>query len=532
MNMKKKKRIIAAMTLAAIAVQTAGCTGGETNSVSDLATGTVDYPIETSEKLTYWSALPNALTTVVTNFGETEFAKAYIEATGIQVEFQHPAQGQESNNLNLLIASNDLPDIIETDWLSRNPEESIRLNTITELNSLINDYAPNLKKFLTENQEIDRAIKTDSNQYYVFPFVRGDGSSSALTNTSGFMIRQDWLDDLGLERPETVDEWENVLIQFRDHKNAAEPLVATITELGFLAGAYGAPNNFYVEDGQVKYGPINEGFRTFLETARRWYADGLLDKNFAVLDERQKQSKFLGESAGIVFGSGGSGIGVYLPGLQEKNPQSNVTAIRYPVENKGDIPKFTNETQLYSTAGSAAISANSKNKELAARFLDYSYSEEGYMLNNFGIEGESYEMKDGYPTYTDTIFHNPNGLSVSQAMHCYLRACSVGPFVQDVRYIEQYYELDQQREALNVWGVSDAELYWLPQITLTSEESSEYSKIMGDLNVYKEEAMLNFIVGQKPLDEFDSYVEEIKRLGIDRAIEIQQAAYERFIARQ
>src|SRR5699024_5275242 len=117
-----------------------------------------------------------------------------------------------------------------------------------------------------------------------------------------------------------------------------------------------------------------------------------------------KQSKFLGESAGIVFGSGGSGIGVYLPGLQEKNPQSNVTAIRYPVENKGDIPKFTDETQLYSTAGSAAISANSKNKELAARFLDYSYSEEGYMLNNFGIEGESYEMKDGYPTYTDTIF--------------------------------------------------------------------------------------------------------------------------------
>ena len=154
------------------------------------------------------------------------------------------------------------------------------------------------------------------------------------------------------------------------------------------------------------------------------------------------------------------------------------------------------------------------------------------MLYNFGIEGESYEMKDGYPTYTDTIFHNPNGLSVSQAMHCYLRACSVGPFVQDVRYIEQYYELDQQREALNVWGVSDAELYWLPQITLTSEDSSEYSKIMGDLNVYKEEAMLNFIVGQKPLDEFDSYVEEIKRLGIDRAIEIQQAAYERFIARQ
>lgn len=95
------------------------------------------------------------------------------------------------------------------------------------------------------------------------------------------------------------------------------------------------------------------------------------------------------------------------------------------------------------------------------------------------------------------------------------------PFVQDKRYIEQYYQLDQQKEALDVWGVSDRDKCRLPQITLTKEESSEYTKIMSDLNIYKDEAVLNFIVGNKPIEEFDSYVEEIKRLKIDRAIEIQ-----------
>lgn len=534
--MKKRNKIISIAILAAILAQTAGCSGNGSGDVgssdSSLEKGEVSYPIQTDQKLTYWVTLPSALTTVVSNFGETEFAKEYSKRTGIEVEYSHPAQGQEANNLSLLIASDDLPDIIETDWLSRNPAESIQLNTITELNSLIDDYSPNLKKFLADNPDINRAVKTDSNQYYVYPFVRGDGSSESLTNTSGFMIRQDWLDKLGVERPETIAEWENVLTLFKDKMGATEPLTVVAYELSFIAGAFGAPNGFYVDNGKVKYGPMESNFKTFLETAARWYKNGLLDKNFAVLDEKQKQSNFLSGKTGIVFGSGGSGIGVYVAGLHENNPSSNVTAIRYPVENKGDIPKFTNETTLYTTAGSAAISGKSKNKELAARFLDYSYSEDGYMLNNFGIEGVSYEMKDGYPTYTDNIFNNPSGLSIAQAMHKYIRACNVGPFVQDKRYIEQYYRLDQQREALDVWGVSDTDKYCLPQVTLTKEESSEYTKIMGDLDVYKDETMLKFIVGNKSIEEFDSYVEEIKRLKIDRAIEIQQAAYDRFIQRK
>ncbi len=65
--------------------------------------------------------------------------------TGIKVEYLHPAQGQDAEVLNLLIASGELPDIIQTDWLARNPESSIAKNTIIALNDLIDNYSPNLK---------------------------------------------------------------------------------------------------------------------------------------------------------------------------------------------------------------------------------------------------------------------------------------------------------------------------------------------------------------------------------------------------
>mgnify|MGYP002615509160 FL=1 len=153
------------------------------------------------------------------------------------------------------------------------------------------------------------------------------------------------------------------------------------------------------------------------------------------------------------------------------------------------------------------------------------------MLNNFGIEGESYEMKDGYPTYTDVITKNPDGLAMSQALPLYVRAANEGPFVQDARYIEQYYALPQQQEALSVWGNNNHEKHAVPQITMTEEETSEYSKIINEITTYRDEMTVKFIVGSESLDNYQSYVSNIENMNIKRALEIKQAAYERFLSR-
>src|SRR5690606_4762727 len=138
---------------------------------------------------------------------------------------------------------------------------------------------------------------------------------------------------------------------------------------------------------------------------------------------------------------------------------------------------------------------------------------------------------NGYPRYTDLILKNPDGLSVSEAMSKYLRASTPAPgFVGDDRYNEQYYAYDQQKEAARVYGEHElnAIQVQLPPVSPTPEEANELATIMAEVNTYRSESLMQFIMGARSLDEFDAYQEELKKIGIERAIEIYQGALARY----
>lgn len=523
-----KKLVGIVLSVAMLTTALAGCGGGtETGKInSDMPTGEITYPIDTQEKLSYWVRLSGNVSTSIQNYAESEFAKAYMEKTGINVEYQHPAAGEEKQSLNLLIASGELPDIIETTWLDENPAMQIEDEVIIALNDCIDNYSPYLKKYLSENPEIDKQIKTDSGQYYVYPFIRGD---EKLRATSGFIIRRDWLKELGLEMPETIEDWEKVITAFKS--KGEMPLGLSMGGLTQFLGGYGIGANMYVNDGKVQYGQIKEEYKQFLTDMKRWYDNGLIDKNAAVLDGKLINTNVLNHKTGVLFGAGGGSLGVLLNAKKGSGEQFDLGPAPFPTTEKGVKPEFGNKQLEYSPINGAAITAQAKNPALAARFLDYSYGEEGYMLNNFGIEGVSYEMVDGYPKYTDVITNNPDGLAIGQAMPLYFRASTEGPLVQDVRYIEQYYAEPAQKEALEVWSNCNHDAHIMPQVTLTEDEANEYSKLMTAIGTYVSEMMVKFIVGEEPIENFDKYIETLKGMNVDRAIEIQQAALDRFNAR-
>ena len=143
-------------------------------------------------------------------------------------------------------------------------------------------------------------------------------------------------------------------------------------------------------------------------------------------------------------------------------------------------------------------------------------------------------MVDGVPTYTDIILDTEKngGLSVSQAMSKYIRACYNGPFEQDPDYLFQMYPLEVQKEAVEVWSQTDAKIHKLPLTVMTEEENKEYSEIMSDINTFREEKLAKIVSGQESVDTIDSYYETLKGLNMERAIELQQAAYDRYLARQ
>lgn len=495
------------------------------------------YPIQSDKTLTYWGEISANLIGLKATHDEVPFFQDWQKKTGVKLSFTAPPTGQAKEALNVLLASGDLPDMLEFNFLSfpGGPEKAIGDGYIIKLNDLIDKYAPNLKKFLQDNPDIDKMVKTDSGSYYAFPFIRGD---EYLRVFQGPIIRKDWLDELGLPVPETIDDWTTMLRAFKEKKGAAAPLSFASKPRffnesgnGAFIGAFGVSRGFYQEDGKVKFGPAEPGFKEYLRLFQGWYKEGLIDKNAATVDTKALDGNIASGATGATIGNAGAGIGKWQPLVAANDPKAVLIAAPYPVLNKGETPKFGQRNQAYSSEGTVAITSTAKDPELAVRMLDYGYSEEGRLFFNFGTEGVSYNMVDGYPTYTDMILKNPDNLAPAQMISTYARGSYNGPFIQDKRYAEQFFALQTQRDAINVWAKTDSAKYQLPPITPTPEESSEYAAIMNDIDTLVDEMTLKIILGTEPVDAYESYLEKMKSLNLTRAIEIQTAALERYNSR-
>ena len=142
-------------------------------------------------------------------------------------------------------------------------------------------------------------------------------------------------------------------------------------------------------------------------------------------------------------------------------------------------------------------------------------------------------MVNNYPTYTDEILKNPDGLSIAQALGKYTRASVPSIGLLDYRYYEQYYQLEEQIDAMKLWN-ADTEIVnetLLPSLSPNSEESEELAAINSAIDTYVKEESTKFIMGLRDLSEYDSYIETLKGMGIERALEIYQKAYEEYLAR-
>ncbi|MEE1223654.1 MAG: extracellular solute-binding protein [Clostridia bacterium] len=528
--MKKITKRTFALLVAAVSCSAAlsGC-GEKEQETSVVDFEFESYPIQTDATLTYWMELNGNVATLSEDFGKTPLAIKLKEETGVDVKYIHPPQGQAKDQLNILLASEELPDIIEYSWtnLAGGPSKALADDFIIDHTDVFAKSAPNLMKYLNENPDVDKLIKTDDNRYYAFPFLKND---EKLLVVQGLVIRQDWLDELGLAMPETIDEWHNVLTQFKEKKGASSPLSYQDNMLtnGDFIGAYGIKKGFFAEDGKIVYGPYDHRYKEFLTTFAQWYKEGLIDQNISNLDSKTLDANILNGKTGVTFGFAGSALGRWMQAFAEKDPKANLMPAPHVTLNKGEMSKFGQKDFKASSYGTA-ITSSCKNVDLAARFLDYGYSEAGYKLYNFGIEGESYNMIDNYPTYTDYIMKNPEGLSVGAAMGQYIRGNQNGPFIQAKEYIEQYYTTPQQSAALDVWAKSEAEKYNLPYLNFTTEESSEVATILNNIQTHVDEKTARYIMGLEDLSTFDAYLGELKGFDIDRLLEIYQAAYDRYL---
>lgn len=518
----RKNRLFSGMLATALVVAAfSGCGEKKTETSGD------------KEALRYWSHMSSYTSSQVSNLADTPLIQQLKKDTGIEVNFEHPPQGQEIEKFNIMVAGDNLPDIIQFNWEQNypgGPGKAIKDKLIIDINEY-KEHAPNLYKYLEENEDARKLSTTDKGEQFAFPFVRGDIS---LRINKGPVLRKDWLDELGLSVPETIDEWETVLRAFKEKKGATAPLSLTYAQMKSTTAFVGAFNtmlDFYIDGENVKHGFLDPQLKDWLSAMAKWYKEGLLDRDFATAESATIDSYILNGDSGAVVCSLGGGIGRYMTAAPSETYM--LVGAPYPVVNKGDIPEFNAlQRAVPPSFGSfAAISTDSTKKELAAKLLDYGYSEKGRMLYNFGVEGESYEMIDGYPTYTEKITNNPDGLSMTEALSLYTYAYDCGPTIQDVRYMEQYASRPEQRAAWDTWTKSNMVKHLAPSLALETEEVNEYASISNAVTTYADEMILKFIMGVEPIENFDNFVEGVKERGIEKMIEMKQRSYDRYLSK-
>ena len=512
-----------AMPLMAAGGQAAGPAGS-----SNLGTGFINYPIQTDETLTFWMALNINISANYVNFSDTPLGRYREEKTGVKVTYLHPATGTDNEQFNLIIASGDLPDIMVRSWLAfpGGPEKAIEDGIILRKNDIFRNWGPNISAYFNAHPDFDKQVKTDEGSYYAFYYLRGD---DGLVLTNGPQFRKDWLDEMGLATPVTLDDWHRILTAFKNRGVQAPFSWTQWDRLPFFY-TYGEwPRGFRLDNnGRVVFSPIQPGYRQTLELMAQWYSEGLLDADFPTLTTAVLNQKMLNNNVGATAHQVGQGMGVWTNTARQTNPSFRLTAVPYPVVNRGDTVNMIYATNHYTGSGCAAITTRARNVELAARFLDWNYTEEGHNLNNFGIEGITYNWVNGYPQFTDYIFNHPQGWPPSQAFMPYALAADSGPLIQDIRYFEQYMDLPEQAEALRIWAIPNIFRFMLPPVTPSPTESTEFAQIMQAVNTYVQEMEFRFILGTEPLTNWNNYVETINRMGINRAVELRQIALDRY----
>ena len=529
----KNKKLFLILTCAAL-LATAGC-GGKKDEAENTAG---DGP------LTYWCKLETVHKTSVSTLNDLEYYKKLQEVTGVEIEFVHPPSGQESEQFNLMMTSRDYPDIIESNWSSRKggADKAIKDRVIIPLNEMIEKSVPNYKKLLEENDNIRKAFTTDTGNIFAFGgVVRTPGISSG-----GMMVREDFLKELGMEAPDSMEDWETYFSRLKNEKGIDAPFTTDkyrMENAKLFMSNYGIGTGFYVDaDGKVQYGPARPEYKEYLTKMNEWFEKGYLDNGLFSNTQAIAEAKVLNGESGAFYGFIGSTMGRLLPAA--KTEEFSLIGVGPASLKEGEKPTICGGTPYtgsdevyplgYSLTANAAVTTNNQKLEKTAKLFDYLYTEEGNLLKNFGVEGVTYTMKDGIPTYTDAILHDPDGLPIADAMGKYFRATYPNPgYMNDIIYYDQYYQYPQQKEAMRTFMADESMYvsYTMPPTSLLEEETDEISNKISTISTLTAEMFTKFIMGTASMDEFDKYIDTLNEMGLPRVIEIYQTALERYKTR-
>ncbi len=463
----------------------------------------------------------------VFNDSWVSFQKA-AELTNIKMKGVAQESATDSGQVfNVMMASGELPDIIVAErenFFKYGPE-----GAFLPLNDLIDQYAPNIKKFLAEREDIRKYLTAPDGNIYSINFVP-DGAAA-----QGYFIRQDWLDKLGLERPKTVEEVYTVLKAFREkdpNGNGQKDEIpyidrangAKTVALSALWGAhtYSDKDHWFLDKDEVKFGPMQTEYKEAMLNLSKWYAEGLIDPE-AFTRGKDAREILLGDNVGGFTHDWFASTASANDKFQSKIEGFNFAPMLPPADAKGKVWEYASRPAVNPTGW--GLSKDIKDPVIGIKYLDFWWTEEGRRLMNFGIEGEDYDMIDGKPIFKESV------LKGDEPVISYLQKKGVQiqiGFHQDFNYEKQW---------MNALALEGAEMYnssnviaeRFPMLSFTVEEQKILDQKETAIQPFVEEMTQKWILGAEDVEKtWDSYLQSLNDLGMKEIVEIYQAAYDRY----
>ena len=496
---------------------------------------TISYPIEGGHTFTIVNN-PNGLVSSVMGDDGYEMSSAHAaleEATGVNLEWTLYSEATWNEQFNLLMASNDWPDLFNCGVASRYNGGVTALledDVVIELSEYLEEYAPDYKALLDSNVDFADCLYQQDGTIVEF------AAANSSVQDKGMMIRQDWLDELGLEAPATVDELTEVLLAFKNEYDLGMSLLVlsgldtgltyayNVDSRGFSNGGLG----WVVEDDEVKVTFDTDGFRGYLELLTSYYEQGIFNDDYVNISYElgNVDSTYLDGKCGVFFVSVSA-----LSESQKANasdPDFQLTALP-DIKLNADDPESGVTEVTYTGINSLVISTQCEAVEEAIMFCNYFYTEEGQYLANWGVEGEAYTIGDnGKPQYTETVLNDAECFMYMITQTKY--ALGWAPTIVDSGITTSSFD-DNQLAAVDMWTAQRGSYLLIPKNATSTTEEQEIETLYGsDVSTYIWENVYKIVTGQQSLDTYDSVMETAYGMGLTELTEASQARYDRYMA--
>ncbi|MBS1210979.1 MAG: sugar transporter permease [Proteobacteria bacterium] len=431
---------------------------------------------------------------------------------------------------NLMMATGNLPDIVAGDSLKDNFIRYGMEGAFQPLNKLIDQHAPNLKAFFKSHPEVQRAITAPDGNIYFIPYVP-DGKVSR-----GWWIRKDWLDKLGLKEPQNIHELYTVLKAFREKDpngngkkdeipffdKEPERLYNLVNFWGCRSTGSDAAMDFFVDaNGKVRHPFAEPCFKEGIRNLAKWYAEGLIDPEIYTRKNRAREQLFGANQGGMTFDWFASTAG-FNDSISKTVRGFKLIPLAPPADINGK--RWLENSRAEMRPDGWAMTVTNKNPVETIKLFDFFFSRTGRNLQNFGVEGYSYDMKNGKAVFKDAV------LKSSKPVNNQL--WEMGALLPIGYWMDYEYE----RQWTNPAALQGIEMYakgnWFVPlfygVNMKKEERAVYDQFWPDIQTYMAEMAQNWVLGTKNVDKtWDEYQARLKSSGFHAVLNAMQAAYDR-----